>query len=165
MQVSWWVELAVKPDQLANFEKMTGEMVASTRDETGVLAYQRFVTDDRQTVHVYERYENSETAIAHLQKFDATFGERYASMVDRKRFIVFGNPSGELRTLLIDTGPHTTSRLVRLPIGGDPAPLPPSRLRRTSSQFILKGWSGGKCRQFSNFSVSRCWRSEQVSAS
>ena len=28
-----------------------------------------------------------------------TFGERYATMVDRER-IVFGNPSGELRTLL-----------------------------------------------------------------
>ena len=53
-EVSWWVELAVKPGQLANFEKLTGQMVASTRNETGVLAYQRFVNDDRQTVHVYD---------------------------------------------------------------------------------------------------------------
>jgi quinol monooxygenase YgiN len=100
MQVSWWVELVVRSGELANFEKLTGEMVASTRDEIGVLSYQRFVSDDRQTVHVYERYQNSEAAIAHLQKFAVTFGERYATMVDRKRFIVFGNPSGELRTLL-----------------------------------------------------------------
>jgi quinol monooxygenase YgiN len=99
-KVSWWVELAVKPGQLANFEKLTGQMVESTRNETGVLAYQRFVSDYRQVVHVYERYESSAAAIAHLEKFAATFGERYASMVDRKRFLVFGNPSRELRTLL-----------------------------------------------------------------
>src|SRR5438046_1305029 len=49
-KVSWWVELAVKPGQLANFEKLTGQMVESTRNETGVLAYQRFVSDDRQIV-------------------------------------------------------------------------------------------------------------------
>lgn len=46
-KVFWWVELAVKPGELANFEKLTGQMVESTRNETGVLAYQRFVSDDR----------------------------------------------------------------------------------------------------------------------
>jgi hypothetical protein len=55
-------------EQLANFEKLTGQMVESTRNETGVLACQRFVSDDRQIVHVYERYENSAAAIAHLEK-------------------------------------------------------------------------------------------------
>jgi quinol monooxygenase YgiN len=100
MRVSWWVELAVKPGELANFEKLTAEMVTSTRAETGVLAYQRFISDDRQTVHVHESYENSAAAVAHLLKFAAVFGKRYASMVDRKRFSVFGNPSDELRSLL-----------------------------------------------------------------
>jgi quinol monooxygenase YgiN len=100
LPVSWWVELAVKPDELANFEKLTAEMVTSTRAGTGVLAYQRFISDDRQTVHVHESYENSAAAVAHLRKFAAIFGERYAGMVERKRFNVFGNPSGELRRLL-----------------------------------------------------------------
>jgi quinol monooxygenase YgiN len=98
--VSWWVELAVKPGELANFEKLTAEMVTSTRAESGVLAYQRFISDDRQTVHVHESYENSAAAVAHLVKFAALFGERYASLVERKRFNVFGNPSDELRGLL-----------------------------------------------------------------
>ena len=68
-KVSWWVELAVKPSQLGNFEKLTGQMVESTRNETRVLAYQRFVSDDRQIVHVYERYENYAAAIAHLENY------------------------------------------------------------------------------------------------
>lgn len=100
MHVSWWVELAVKPGALPNFEKLTTEMVASTQAETGVLAYQRFISDDRQTVHVHEGYENSAAAVAHLLKFVAVFGKRYASIVERKRFNVFGNPSDELRKLL-----------------------------------------------------------------
>jgi quinol monooxygenase YgiN len=35
-QVSWRVELAVKPGQLDNFRALIGEMVESTRGETGV---------------------------------------------------------------------------------------------------------------------------------
>jgi quinol monooxygenase YgiN len=104
-EVSWWVELAIKPGRLGAFEQLTGEMVRSTRDETGVLSYQRFVTDDGRFVHVYERYADSATASAHLRAFAANFGERYAALVERRRFTVFGDPSDELRRLLDRYGP------------------------------------------------------------
>lgn len=100
MQVSWWVQLAVRPGCLEHFEALTGEMVAATRTESGVLAYQRFISDGRQTIYVHECYEDSAAAAAHLRKFTASFAQRYASMVERKRFLVFGNPSDELRALL-----------------------------------------------------------------
>src|SRR5215471_9242316 len=74
--------------------------VASTQAEIGVLAYQRFISADRQTVYVHERYENSDAAMAHLVKFAARFGKRYGSLVERKRFLVFGDASDGLRTLL-----------------------------------------------------------------
>jgi quinol monooxygenase YgiN len=100
MQISWWVELAVRPGCLDAFEALTGDMVASTSAESGVLAYQRFISDDRQTVHVHERYENSDAAIAHLVTFAAIFGDRFRSLVERKRLVVFGEPSDALRALL-----------------------------------------------------------------
>ena len=100
MQVSWWVELAIRPGRLDDFEKLTGEMVAATRTESGVLSYQRFISDDRQTVYAHERYESSNAAAAHLRKFVVAFGARYESMVERKHFIVFGDPSEELKGLL-----------------------------------------------------------------
>ena len=99
-QVSWWVELAVKPGRLGALEALTGEMVESTRQEAGVLGYARFVTDDGKFVQVYERYASSAAAVAHLRTFAATFGGRFQSMVDRKRFTVLGNPSDELKRLL-----------------------------------------------------------------
>jgi quinol monooxygenase YgiN len=98
--VSWQVELAVKPGQLESFRVLTTEMVESTKSERGVLAYERYVSDDAKSIVVYERYSDSAAAIGHLQAFATKYGARFTSMVERKRFTVFGNPSDELRTIL-----------------------------------------------------------------
>jgi quinol monooxygenase YgiN len=119
MQVSWWVELALRPGCLEDFAKLTGEMVASAQAENGVLAYQRFISEDRQTVYVHERYEDSGAAIEHLRAFIATFDEQYASMVERRRFVVFGDPSDELRALLNGMELHITGLSGHSLIGGD----------------------------------------------
>ena len=99
-QISWWVELAVKPGQLDNFRALTAEMTATTRRERGVLSYQRFVSDDCKFIHVYERYVDSAAAEAHLRQFEKNFAGRFLDMANRTRFIVFGNPSDELKVLL-----------------------------------------------------------------
>ena len=99
-QVSWHVNLAVKPEQLEKFRSLTDEMVESTRSETGALIYERFISEDGTDVYVYERYSDSHAAVAHLQSFEDSYGERFSALVDRRQFTVFGNPSHELRTLL-----------------------------------------------------------------
>ena len=68
--------------------------------EVGWLSYQRFISPDGKSVHVYERYLNSGVALAHLTMFFQRFGARFASMVDRKAFTVYGAPSSELRKML-----------------------------------------------------------------
>jgi len=50
MQASWWVQLAVRPGCLDGFAKLTCEMVSSAQAEDSVLAYRRFISEDRQTV-------------------------------------------------------------------------------------------------------------------
>jgi quinol monooxygenase YgiN len=99
-QISWQVELAIKPGQLDNFRALTREMVEFTQAEAGVLIYERFISADGATVYVYERYADSAAAVAHLQAFRQHFGERFASLVERKRFTVFGAPSVALRAIL-----------------------------------------------------------------
>src|SRR6516164_7668022 len=76
-QISWHVQLAVKPGQLDNFRALTTEMVESTRQVAGVLNYERFVSADGNFVHVYERYTDSATAVAHLQSFTENFSGRF----------------------------------------------------------------------------------------
>jgi hypothetical protein len=99
-EVSWQVELIVKPGELDNFRALTKEMVEATKGERGVLIYERFVSDDRRAVHVYERYVDSVAAVAHLLSFGKLYGGRFERTVDRKRFTVFGAPSNELRSIL-----------------------------------------------------------------
>jgi quinol monooxygenase YgiN len=100
IEISWHVELRVKRGQLGNFRTLTGEMVAVARGEPGVLSYQRFVSEDGTTVHVYERYSDSRVAVAHLEKFAKRFAGRFSAMVERNTFTVFGDPSAKLKAVL-----------------------------------------------------------------
>ncbi len=102
--ISWHVELQVKPDQLDALRALTSEMVESTRSEPGALIYERFISDDGHIVHVFERYVDPKAAVTHLTAFGRIYGERFAKMVDRKRFIVFGTPTVELREILDPLG-------------------------------------------------------------
>ncbi len=103
-EVSWRVELAVNEGQLVDFLSLTVEMVESTKTERGVLSYQRFVSHDGQTVHVYERYADSHSALTHLQNFVERFAPRFTSMVSRRQFDVYGAPSEELKSVLVGFG-------------------------------------------------------------
>jgi quinol monooxygenase YgiN len=103
-EIAWYVELTVEAGQLANFLVLTGEMVEATRAETGVLSYHRFVSEDGQSVHLYEKYVDADAAVSHLRRFVDNFGKRFASMVERRRFIVCGAPSDELRAMLVPYG-------------------------------------------------------------
>ena len=99
-QISWHVVLAIKQDQLDDFQALTREMVEFTRTESGVLSYQRFASVDGKFVHGYERYADSAAALAHLRNFTTLFSERFSTLVDRSRFTVFGQPSHELQAVL-----------------------------------------------------------------
>lgn len=99
-EISWQVELAVRPGKLGNFQALTREMVESTKTEPGVLLYERFIRDDGKVVYVYERYLDSSSAVLHLLAFRKKFSEQFMDMVERKRFMVFGVPSDELKAIL-----------------------------------------------------------------
>jgi quinol monooxygenase YgiN len=99
-EISWQVELAIRPGELENFRTLTRAMVASTKDERGVLIYERFVSEDGTVVYVYERYADSAAAVVHLLTFATMYGERFATLVERRRFMVFGTPSAELKRIL-----------------------------------------------------------------
>ena len=99
-QVSWVVELAVKPGELENFRALMDEMVESTRGEPGALSYEWFVSEDGRVVHICERYADSAAAAAHLGTFGEKFAGRFLAMVEPTRFTVYGDPSDEARRAL-----------------------------------------------------------------
>jgi quinol monooxygenase YgiN len=99
-QIGWCVELEVRPGRLDSFLALTTEMVDETAKESGVLTYQRFISDDGMVCHALERYESSDAAAHHLQAFRDKFAERFSSMITRKRFTVYGTPDAKLKVML-----------------------------------------------------------------
>jgi quinol monooxygenase YgiN len=105
-QVSWIIELAVKPGQLENFRGLMNEMVESTEPEPDTLSYDWFVSDDGSTVHIYERYADSDALVAHITGFKRKFAERFMTMVDATRFVVYGEPNKAARDEMEPFGPE-----------------------------------------------------------
>lgn len=99
-EISWQVELALRPAKLHEFRALTREMVQAAKRERGVLIYERFIDEKAAVVQLYERYRDSVCALGHLRAFSVTYGERFAGLVERKRFCVFGTPSAELKSVL-----------------------------------------------------------------
>jgi quinol monooxygenase YgiN len=99
-QVSWVVELAVKPGQLEGFRSLMQEMVESTSQEAGALSYEWFVSADGSAVHIYERYADSAAAVTHLNGFLERFAQRFLERVDVTRVSVYGDPNAEARAIM-----------------------------------------------------------------
>jgi len=99
-QVSWLLELAIKPGRLDDFKAVMEEMVESTRGEPGALSYEWFITDDGTAVHLYERYADSDAVMTHLGTFGEKFAGRFLGACDPTGFTVLGDPSAEARAVL-----------------------------------------------------------------
>ena len=103
-EISWQVELTIAPERLDSFCALTNEMVESAKLEYGVLVYERFSSEDRGRVFIYERYANSEAALSHLRSFQDKFADAFGRLVKRERFLVFGTPNDELKRVLSGFG-------------------------------------------------------------
>lgn len=98
--VSWVIELAVKEGQLDTFKALMEEMVAGTSPEPGTLGYEWYISGDGGTVHIFEKYADSDAMIAHVSGFMQKWAGRFLESVDVTRFVVYGDPSPAARELL-----------------------------------------------------------------
>jgi quinol monooxygenase YgiN len=106
-QILYWLyEVKIKDGQLQNLKDLVAEMVANTKaNEPETLVYAWVVSEDGSTGEVYERYANSEAALAHLATFNKYFADRLGTMVDLARHTVYGHPSAALRKAIADSKP------------------------------------------------------------
>jgi (4S)-4-hydroxy-5-phosphonooxypentane-2,3-dione isomerase len=102
--VYWFVELALRPGALTDFERLTQEMVATSLLESGTLLYQRALSPETDIVIAHEWYQSSEAALIHLRRFHAQFDQRFSALIDRRAFTVVGNVSAELHAVLSALG-------------------------------------------------------------
>jgi len=99
-QVSWFLELAVKPGQIDDVRALIRDMVESTQTEPGALNYEWSISEDESVVHSYERYADSGAVLAHLSTFGERFAEGLLAAVDPTRIVVYGDPTDHAREAL-----------------------------------------------------------------
>jgi quinol monooxygenase YgiN len=102
--VSWVLELAVKDGQLDTFKALAQEMSEATQDEPGATHYEWYIDADGNNIHIFERYADSAATLIHLGNFGAKFAERFMACVDPTRFMVYGDPSAEVRGAVAGLG-------------------------------------------------------------
>jgi quinol monooxygenase YgiN len=102
--ISWHVELSVTRSQFDAFRRLTQSMTEHAASEPGVLIYERFWNDEDNSIHLYERYVDSNTALLHLDVFDRAYRPRFSALIKRRRFEVFGDPSNALKARLDEFG-------------------------------------------------------------
>ena len=99
-QVSWIVQCAVKDGKLDDFKELMDEMVAGTSEEPGTLNYEWFISDDGSTVHLYEKYADSDATVTHVQGFMDKWARRFMDCVEVSGFTTYGNPDEKAREII-----------------------------------------------------------------
>ena len=103
--VHWLLEVNINDGELDNFKALMNEMVSVTQaNEPGTMNYEWFISDDGKSCHIYERYVDSAATMTHLASFGQNFAERFLAAVAPARFVVYGNPSDEVRGALAAFG-------------------------------------------------------------
>ena len=110
--VIWTVEGKIKSGMRADLDSLMAEMVGDVIKEEGTTNYEWTLAEDGETLHVYERYANTEEAKKHLVTW-GRFAERFMSIVDVYEFVVFCDLAPELKEAVAGLNPK-----YMLPIGG-----------------------------------------------
>ena len=97
--VHWLIELKLESGKLEAFKALAKEAVASTRKEPGTIGYDWNISDDGETIHIYECFKDSAAVMAHLTGF-TKFRDTFYTMVKPVSFTVYGSPNDEVRTAL-----------------------------------------------------------------
>ena len=110
-EVFWLYEVGVRPGGGDALRDLMAELVDSARAEPGTLTYQWTISDDDTVAHVYERYADSTSTLAHLAVFRETFAERFLAVVERRRLVLYGQPEDAINQALSGLGPVLMSPL------------------------------------------------------
>lgn len=113
-EVSWMLELSLKPGQEAEYTALLTEMVSATSaNEAGALSYEWSLSADGATCHIFERYADSAAVLAHLGAFGEKFAGRFLGMLTPVRCVVYGSPSPQVKEGLAVLNP-----VYMQPVGG-----------------------------------------------
>lgn len=92
--VTWTVQGQIKEGKYDEFLLVMAQLVALAKSEAGTLMYEWTVSEDKRSVHIYERYQDEDAAKVHLAGWDKS-GPLFLSVVDMDKITVFSQLSKE----------------------------------------------------------------------
>ena len=111
--IYWVIELAINPGRFEDLKTLVAELFEANRNKVGFLTYEVAISDDRQVCHIYERFQDSDAFLAHLQLFNANFAARFFEILKLTRLVIYGEPSVQVREALAEANP-----VYMAPLGG-----------------------------------------------
>ncbi|HMS64228.1 MAG TPA: hypothetical protein PKD83_03125 [Ignavibacteria bacterium] len=111
--IFWMFETEVTGN-IEEVKSLMNEMIDYTKtNDTGTTFYEWFVSDDNKKCTLFERFDNSVSALAHAGSFGKNYAMRFMEILKPKKFTVYGNPDEALKKALDKMG-----SLYMIPIGG-----------------------------------------------
>ena len=107
--VAWMLECTIN-DRAALDSVMSDAASAAEANEPGTDIYEWNVSEDGTVLVNYERFADSDAALAHIGGFGA-HAERFLATVTPTRLTVFGSPSDAVKEALTAFGPTYTSQI------------------------------------------------------
>ncbi len=102
--ISWNLQLSVKDGQFDAARELMLEMVTATKDESGCLNYEWYLSSDGKHCHINESYADSSATMIHLGNFGVYFIGRFMTCFKPSSMSVYGEPSAEVRAALDGMG-------------------------------------------------------------
>ena len=108
--IYWVCVFKIKPEQFEEFKRVVAPLVAATKQESGALAYEYNISDDRTTVHILEHYRVSDAVVSHVTQTFSSFAERFSALATVASFVGLwrsrtrgAQDIGRLRSYLYDS--------------------------------------------------------------
>ena len=104
--ISFIIDLKVNTDSKENLDIFIQEITNNVLNtEEFCLEYGYYISEDRSSVTLYEKYIDSESGIKHGQNFiSGPFFDRFFDLFTLQNFIVTGPASNELKKFTSDNG-------------------------------------------------------------
>src|ERR1700759_1198101 len=96
----WRLEVDIKPGKLIDFLSVAHDLMTTMDEEPGTLDYEYYLNDDKTVCHIHERYRDSAGLVTHASKFGLVYSERFMAACTPTRFIVYGEPNADSKSIL-----------------------------------------------------------------
>lgn len=104
MNVYWMLEVKVNDGKLGDLKSLMDQMVQTSKDEPGTLAYDWTISEDEKTVHILEHYKDADAVMAHMGGFAQVAG-KFMECVTPAGLVIYGKADEKIRAAMAGLNP------------------------------------------------------------